>query len=128
MYGVQPAWSPDGPRLAGATDFPFGGVFVAAADGSGRREPVPPAPRGAPEFLAGDEVGAGPAWSPSSNRIAYASHHEGNWELYVAQADGTGQTRRLTTNPAVDAQPSWTRDGRGLVLPATAAAAATCTA
>ena len=42
-------------------------------------------------------------------RIAFASDRDGNFEIYVMNADGTGQTR-LTNNPAADRVPAWSPD------------------
>ena len=30
-----------------------------------------------------------PAWSPDSRRIAFLSDRDGNWDLYVMNADGS---------------------------------------
>ena len=38
--------------------------------------------------------------------IAFASFRDGNYEIYVMNADGTNP-RRLTNNPATDNQPDW---------------------
>ena len=38
-----------------------------------------------------------------------------NWELYLIQPDGSGETR-ITNNEVVDASPSWSPDGRQLIL------------
>ena len=43
-------------------------------------------------------------------RIAFASTGDGDWEIYVMNADGTGQTR-LTVNTADDYSPAWSPDG-----------------
>ena len=43
-------------------------------------------------------------------RIAFASTGDGDWEIYVMNADGTGQTR-LTVNTADDFSPAWSPDG-----------------
>jgi len=43
-------------------------------------------------------------------RIAFNSNRDGNWEIYVMNGDGTGQTR-LTNNPAEDFSPAWSPDG-----------------
>src|SRR6266487_2889125 len=50
------------------------------------------------------------AWSPDGTRIAFRTQRDGNDEIYVMNADGTGQTR-LTNNPAYDMSPSWSPDG-----------------
>ena len=47
-----------------------------------------------------------PAWSPDGRQIAFYSERDGNWEIYLMNADGSGLTR-LTDNPANDWFPSW---------------------
>jgi len=44
-------------------------------------------------------------------RIVFTSERDGNGEIYVMNADGSGLTR-LTNNPARDIEPSWSPDGR----------------
>jgi Tol biopolymer transport system component len=62
--------------------------------------------------LGGDEY---PAWSPDGTRIAFHSYRDGNWEIYVMNADGSGQTR-LTHNPGEDTYPVWSPDGTRLIF------------
>ena len=47
--------------------------------------------------------------APTPFRIAFNSERDGNMDVYVMNADGSGQTR-LTDNPALDAFPSWSPD------------------
>ncbi len=48
---------------------------------------------------------------PGANgKIAFVSVRDGNQEIYVMDADGSGQTR-LTFSLAVDTHPSWSSDG-----------------
>ena len=47
-----------------------------------------------------------PAWSPDGTRIAFISNREGNYELYVANADGS-RIARLTDDPGNDFNPAW---------------------
>jgi Tol biopolymer transport system component len=47
-----------------------------------------------------------PTWSPDSQRIAFASLRDGNWEIYVMNADGSEQ-RNITKSPAQDESPVW---------------------
>lgn len=51
----------------------------------------------------------------SAFELVYERTVGGNQDLYVAAADGRGE-RRLTTDPAVDALPRWTPDGRAVVF------------
>ena len=46
------------------------------------------------------------AWSPDGSKIVFDSNRDGNDEIYVMNADGSGQTN-LTNNPARDFLPCW---------------------
>ncbi|HEV8264192.1 MAG TPA: Ig-like domain-containing protein [Gemmatimonadales bacterium] len=59
--------------------------------------------------------GTDPAFSPDGSRIAFVSSRDGNAELYVMNADGTGATR-LTTDPQADGRPAFTPDGQTVVF------------
>ena len=48
-------------------------------------------------------------------RIAFASTREGNTDIYVMELEG-GALARLTSHPAVDDAPAWSRDGRRLAF------------
>ena len=48
-------------------------------------------------------------------RIAFMSDRDGNWEIYVMDADG-GNQRRLTNNPSRDISPSWSPDGKRIAF------------
>jgi Tol biopolymer transport system component len=54
------------------------------------------------------------AWAgtfPGENgKIAFARTVEDSWEIFVMNADGTGQTQ-LTNNPGLDGSPDWSPDG-----------------
>jgi Tol biopolymer transport system component len=47
-----------------------------------------------------------PVWSPDGTKILFRSNRDGNNEIYIMNADGTGQTR-VTNNPADDTAPRW---------------------
>lgn len=115
-----PAWSPDGTRIAFATDaktgFPTGSteaIYVANADGSDARRLT--------EIGQRNDL---PTWSPDGREIAFLSDRDGNWDLYVMNADGTN-VRNVTRNTADNCacagdedvgfgsrdRPSWSPDG-----------------
>jgi dipeptidyl aminopeptidase/acylaminoacyl peptidase len=73
------------------------GIEVVNPDGSGHAT------------LAGGPNG-NPTWSSDGQRIAFTSSRDGNSEIYVMNADGTGQ-QRLTTNSVGDGSPTWSPDG-----------------
>ena len=67
-------------------------VWVMNADGSRQRSLTP---RG-PDLRAGlDDQNRTPSWSPDGRRIAFVSERDGQAEIYVMNADGSGQ-RNLT--------------------------------
>ena len=51
-----------------------------------------------------------PVWSPDGTRIAFASTRDDNFEIYVANRDGSN-VRRLTNHPAADITPTWSPTG-----------------
>ena len=103
---MDPAWSPDGSKLAfsgGSYGVGPQGTFavrIVNADGTGLR---------GLGGASGVDEGA-PAWSPDGTKIVYETNYHGNYDLYVKNADGTG-TRRLTSNLADDRHPNWSPDG-----------------
>ena len=103
----DPAWSPDGKRIAFVRlNAPLGEpIYVVNADGSRLRN-LTPKPVGAYDD---------PAWSPDGRKLAFVSERDGNSEVYVMNANGSGQ-RNLTRNPAFDADPAWSPDGRRIAF------------
>ncbi len=107
-HEFTPAWSPDGSKLAvtcRAGGAPQGSkdICVMNADGSGAINLIP---------LAQEDFD--PAWSPDGSRIAFTSNRDGNYEIYVMNADGTAH-RRLTVSTTTtrnwDHEPTWSPDG-----------------
>jgi TolB protein len=47
-----------------------------------------------------------PAWSPDGSRIAFTSNRDGNLDIYVMAADGSG-VENVTRHSAVDTSPAW---------------------
>ncbi len=49
-------------------------------------------------------------WSPDGTKIAFVRFYGGAGEIFVMNADGSGQTD-LTNDPANDGDPTWSPDG-----------------
>ena len=62
-----------------------------------------------PDAVAGPDS-AGATFPGQNGKIAFVSDRDGNDEIYVMNADGSGQTR-LTNNLAQDNRPDWSPDG-----------------
>jgi len=56
-----------------------------------------------------------PAWSPDGRQIAFESNLDGDWEIFVMNADGTN-VRQLTHNTLRDEGPAWSPDGKQLAF------------
>jgi Tol biopolymer transport system component len=123
----DPAWSPDGRKIAFVGD---GKIYVMNADGSGKRRLTRNAvPDLRPDVQPAWLPDGRPAWSPDGRKIAFETLRHGgpracsqaypsagcNWELYVMNADGSGQ-RRVTRDPGSDQHATWSPDGRELLF------------
>jgi hypothetical protein len=56
-----------------------------------------------------------PVFSRDGQRIAFVSNRDGDMEIYVMAADGSGQTR-LTTSPGYDGGPAWASGGSQILF------------
>lgn len=65
--------------------------------------------------LPSEAIDDWPAPSPDGGFLAFGSSRDGDFEIYVAGADGT-HLRRLTTSPGLDIRPAWSPDGRHLAF------------
>lgn len=53
--------------------------------------------------------------SPDGQKIVFASDRDGNYDIFIMNADGSGVTN-LTKNAAVDSDPNFSPDGRKIVF------------
>lgn len=60
---------------------------------------------------------ANPVWSPDGEQIAFASDHNGNFDLFIMSADG-GAARRLTYHSASEIPSTFTPDGKYVLFSA----------
>ncbi len=115
---AQPAWSPDGSRIAFVSAAGRGGRLSAALNVSSLELYlssshgdiyVAPALGGTAARLVED--GYYPSWSPDGKRIVFMSNREDRVNLWTVAADG-GTPERLTRGDTIDYQPSWSPDGK----------------
>ena len=102
---IQPAWGPDGKRVA-FTTFRDGNLEVYVADTDGRNL------RNLTRHEGND---ARPAWSSDGRRIAFESDRFGNLEVCIAEAV-SGEVFNLSNHPGQDREPSWSGDGREIAF------------
>jgi Tol biopolymer transport system component len=95
----EPAWSPDGSRVAFVRSQGDGhDIYVMNADGSEVMR------------LTSEGADSVPTWSPDGTKIAFARDVPGNQDIYVMAADGE-DVNRLTNDPLLEYAPAWSPDG-----------------
>jgi Tol biopolymer transport system component len=92
---LYPSWSPDGEKIAFASERDGGGIYVMNADDGS-------------DVTRLTTEGVDPSWSPDGEKIAFFNLRA----IYVMNADGSDVTR-LTTE-GVD--PSWSPDGEKIAF------------
>ena len=99
FYAVEPAWSPEGTRIAfGSRRDGHELIYVMNADGSSVQAVT----------TTGKLPDSNPSWSPDGSQIVYSG---GAGDVYVMKADGSGVTR-LTKGAAEERDPAWSPNGR----------------
>jgi TolB protein len=101
---VEPAWSPDGERIAfssnrrNALNFD---IWVMRRDGRGQRR-----------ITSSTANDIEPTWAPDGERLAFSSDRaRGDFDIWTATVRRGGQ-KRLTSSESSDVDPAWSPSGR----------------
>jgi Tol biopolymer transport system component len=104
MIAEQPAWSPDGKRLAFNCDVDvFPDTCTVAPDGGGLTRIT----------TAGNHAGLD--WSPDGVSLVFAANKGNTVEIFVMLASGDDEMQ-LTDNLATDLEPAWSPDGNWIAF------------
>ncbi len=103
----QPALSPDGRRVA------VGGQEDASTSADVWLHEVGRAVTQRLTFNPSSENY--PAWSPDGKMIVFRSGRSGAGDLFLRQADGTGEAEPLVSSPVTEFESSWSPDGQSVI-------------
>jgi Tol biopolymer transport system component/DNA-binding winged helix-turn-helix (wHTH) protein len=106
----SPDWSPDGREIIFANDKEDSRtgnfeIFVIEPETTEAERRLTVRPR----------YDVSPVYSPDGKKIAFVSDSDGNAEIYLMNADGTGRLR-LTRNLSSDISPHFSPDGKKLIF------------
>jgi Tol biopolymer transport system component len=101
IFGINPALSPDGKRVAFVCGAEPWDICVMNVDGTGLG------------VLTETQNNSNPAWSPDGTKIAFTSTREGTYHIYTMNADGTNVQRLAVNDPDLlsEDHAAWSPDG-----------------
>ncbi|HEY1848778.1 MAG TPA: biopolymer transporter Tol [Opitutaceae bacterium] len=103
---MTPRWSPDGERILYTSFFRSGFPDIFQIDTTDYQRTV---------FASFKGTNSGARFSPDGRQVAMVLSGEGETEIYVSNAQGTGVSRR-TRSDTTKASPCWSPDGSRLIF------------
>jgi Tol biopolymer transport system component len=111
-FDGQPTFSPDGSTIAfvsnrgpDGTPSPNYDIYTMKVDN----------PSAVARLTNSDASESRPNYSPDGSRIVFRTDRTGNGDIYVMNADGSGETQ-LTVDPALDGEPAFSPDGKQIAF------------
>jgi TolB protein len=99
---ISPSWSPNGAQLAYVSFESRKPVIFVHDVASGKRRLVA-------NFKGSNSA---PAWSPDGKTLAATLSRDGGSQLFLIDAAGGGEPRRLAQSSSIDTEPTFTADGK----------------
>lgn len=100
----EPAWSPDGKRIAFTVGLEDSEIFVMNSDGGDRTQLT----RNSVEDFSA-------VWSPDGKRLVFSSGTGGSSDVLVMNADGS-DIQELTETSEMEFDPAWSPDGKKIAF------------
>jgi WD40 repeat protein len=104
----DPAFSPDGSKLAYVVLGPNGKEQIAVADADGSN------PQIITDSLANSL--SGPVWSPDARTIAFAADNSGDFQIVITSSTGGGTVKTIEGTRFSDIDPAFSPDGSTIVF------------
>lgn len=114
----RPLLSFPGPSM-GAVLAPDASKMAVSLSGDGNPEIYLGSPDGTSmsRFTNNAAIDVSPTWSPDGRRIAWISDRHGSPQIFVQNADGSGEPRRVTYRGGFNQSPSWcNRDDADIIV------------
>ena len=101
---ISPSWAPDGQQIAYVSFESRKPVIFVHDVSSGKRRLVA-------NFKGSNSA---PAWAPEGRSLAATLSRDGGSQLYLLDAAGGAEPKRLAQSNAIDTEPTFTSDGKTL--------------